>query len=191
VLLNDYGAQSGSLSISVDLKGYNWKEVEESLGPYLIGRLGGPDAAPRRSQIKLELGKGAGWGTWVQTKDYWTLTFRTHSLPLVFAPWFCSLSLHPVFAPCLCTLSLHPVFAPCLCSLSLHPVFAPCLCTLSLHPVFAPCFLGEIVCVTNEICLCQVDGPFYFRRYEWQSKRGQQRSCQVSDLEELYTNGRQ
>jgi hypothetical protein len=29
-----------------------------------------------------------------------------------------------------------------------------------LPPVFAPRLLGEIVCVTNEICLCLIDGHF-------------------------------
>jgi hypothetical protein len=34
--------------------------------------------------------------------------------------------------------------------------FRTSFCPLSLPLVFAPCVLGEIVCVTNEVCLCLV-----------------------------------
>jgi hypothetical protein len=133
VLLNDYGAQSGSLSIPVDPKGYNWKEVGESLGPNLYWTIGGGRCGSSLIPDIIRIRRRSWMGYLGSDQGLLDINFP------------------------------HPFSAPCLCSLFLPLAFAPCLCPLSLHPVFAPCLLGEIVCVTNEICLCQVDGSLLLR----------------------------
>jgi hypothetical protein len=112
------------MSFPVDPKGYNWKEAGKLLGPYVYWTIGGPDAAPSSIQDIIRI-----WQGWM---GYLSL-----------------LGIDQEFsAPCLCPMSLPLVSAPCLCPLSLPPVSAPGLCTCLCTPL-----LGEIVCITNEICL--------------------------------------